>query len=86
MTRNAREFLAFIIFAAVWSIACRLFLDFINPWAVLTVWTFGLVWGVGYIISGKSAADRMALIVSGMFLVPAAVAGIVIAIEAALGA
>lgn len=58
-----KDFTVFLIFCLVWALAGRAMLAFhINPVAVAIVWLIGFVWGVGYIIAGKSGADRLSLV------------------------
>jgi hypothetical protein len=53
------QFLAFVTYAAVWSIACRLMIGTVNPLALFAVWLVGFVWGVGYIAGGLREADLL---------------------------
>ncbi|MBZ9807704.1 hypothetical protein [Mesorhizobium sp. ESP-6-2] len=53
------QFVAFITFAAGWSLACRLLIGSVNPIALFAVWLVGFVWGVGYIAGGLREADLL---------------------------
>lgn len=50
----------------------------IHPVATAAVWLIGFVWGTGYIISGKSGADRLSLVWLGT-MAATAVAALAIA-------
>jgi hypothetical protein len=50
---------AFISFAAGWSVVCSLFLGSVHPIALFAVWLVGFVWGAGYISAGTHLADLL---------------------------
>lgn len=68
MRETTKEFLTFIIFMLVWTGAAGLLLEakFVSPIAIFVVWIVGFVWGVGYIASGKTDADRLTKVWLGM--------------------
>ncbi|MBZ9873070.1 hypothetical protein LB542_19675 [Mesorhizobium sp. BR1-1-9] len=53
------QFLAFISFAAGWSIAAGLLIGAVNPIALFAVWLVGFLWGSGYIAGGLREADLL---------------------------
>lgn len=69
------DFATFLLFCLVWSLLgqAALALD-IHPAAVAIVWLIGFVWGTGYIISGRSGADRLATVWLGTMVVTAVTA------------
>jgi hypothetical protein len=59
----------------VWAIAGQAMLAFhVQPIAVAIVWLIGFVWGTGYIITGRSGADRLATVWIGTMAATAAAA------------
>jgi len=53
------QFIAFISFAAAWSLAASLFIGSVNPIAIFAVWLLGFIWGSGYIAAGIREADLL---------------------------
>ena len=69
------DFAAFLVFVVAWGLAGQAMLAFkINPIALAIVWLIGFVWGTGYIIAGKSGADRLATVWLGTMMATAVAA------------
>lgn len=57
MSRNARQFIAFVGFIVGWSLLANLAVMLkVNPIAIFAVWIVGFVYGVGLILDGSLSA------------------------------